>query len=129
VDGVDGLRVRSVGLDGSEKDGVGTEGADVVETLGHAVEAAACCRIVRGGAEVHGGYVVDDGVVPPGIGAHAGADPAGTGQGLGCSACEVQTTEGKTECEESAASRLGHCACYSRCYARSGVSGNAAYMP
>ena len=43
--GIDGLGVGSVGLDGREKDGVGAEGTDVIETLGDAVEAAGVCRI------------------------------------------------------------------------------------
>ena len=75
--GVDGLGVGGVGLDGGEEDGVDTEGLDVVEALGDAVERAAA-----GGAEVSGVYLVDDGVLPPKVDVHAGADPAGAGEGL-----------------------------------------------
>ncbi len=77
VGGVDGLRVGCVGLDGGEEEAVGTEGLDVVEMLGDAVETAAV-----GGAEVDGIDLIDDGMFPPNVGADAGAGPAGACEDL-----------------------------------------------
>ena len=108
VDGVDGLCVRGVGLDGGEEDGVGAEGVDVVETLGNAVEAAGCWVFVGGRVEVERVYLVDDGMLPPDVGVHAGADPAWTGESLGVSARSEQARAGEAEGEESAESRHGH---------------------
>ncbi len=79
---VDGLGVGGVGLDGSEEQGVCAERVDVIEMLGDAVETAACCGSINGGAEVEGVHLVDDGVLPPNVGVHAGTDPAWAGQGL-----------------------------------------------
>jgi hypothetical protein len=100
--GIDCLSVGlgGVWLDGSEEDRVDTQGVEVVEALSEAVEGAAF-----GGAEVGGIHVVDDGVLPPGVGAHAGAGPARTGEGL-CQ-CEGGKCAGEKEGEESAGS-LGH---------------------
>jgi hypothetical protein len=67
---IDFLGVGSVRLDGGKEDRVGAEGLDVVEMLGDAVEAAACCG-VDWGIEVEGVYLVDDGVLPPEFSAHA----------------------------------------------------------
>jgi hypothetical protein len=77
VCGVDGLGVRGAGLDGSEEERVDTKGTEVIETLSHSVEAAAA-----GGAKVGRIDVVDDGVLPPEVGAHSRADPAGTSESL-----------------------------------------------
>ncbi len=74
--GGDRLGVSGVGLDGSEEDGVGAEGVDVVEVLRDAVDGA-----VGGGVEHRRIYFVDDGVLPPEIGGDAGADPTWAGRG------------------------------------------------
>ena len=94
VGGVDGLGVGGVGLDGGEEEGVGAEGVDVVEALGYAVEAAGCWVFVGGRVEVEGVHLVDDGVLPPDVGVHAGADPTGAGEGLGGSARGEQAGAG-----------------------------------
>jgi hypothetical protein len=52
--------------------------------------------------------VVDDGVLPPDVGAHSGADPAGTSEGLGWNDRGIETGAGEAEGEESAGSRHGH---------------------
>ena len=83
VGGVDRLRVRGVGRDFGEKDGVCAEGVDVVEALGDAVKAARCWVFVGGRVEVERVHLVDDGVLPPDVGVHSGADPARAGEGLG----------------------------------------------
>jgi hypothetical protein len=101
VDGVDGLSVRGVGLDGSEEEGVGAEGLDVIEALGDTVKAAAA-----DGAEVDGVYFVDDGVLPPNVGVDAGADPAGAGEGLRQGGRGERA--GEAEDEESAGSECDH---------------------
>src|ERR1700722_4068587 len=75
--GVDRLGVSGVGLDGGEEERVDSQGVEIVEALGEAVEGAAF-----GGTKVGGVYVVDDNVFPPRVGTHAGASPAGTGEGL-----------------------------------------------
>jgi hypothetical protein len=80
------LGVGGVGLDGGEEEGVGAEGVDVVETLGYAVEAAAGGVFVGGRVEIERIHLVDDGVLPPDVGVHAGADPARASEGLGWSA-------------------------------------------
>ncbi len=108
VGGVDGLGVGGVGLDGGEEEGVGAEGVDVVEALGYAVETAGCGVFVGGRVEVEGVHLVDDGVLPPDVGVHAGAGPAGAGEGLGGSARSEQAGAGQAEGEESAGSRHGH---------------------
>jgi hypothetical protein len=108
VGGVDGLSVGGVGLDGREEEGVGAEGVDVVETLGDAVETAACCGFVDWRVEVEGVHLVDDRVLPPDVGVDAGADPAGAGEGLGQSAGSEQAGVGQGEDEESARGRHGH---------------------
>ena len=66
VAGVEGLGVCCVGLKGGEEEGVGAEGVDVVEMLDDAMEGAA-----SGGVEVDGVDLVDDGVLPPDVGADA----------------------------------------------------------
>ena len=71
--GVDGLGVGGVWLEGGQEKGVGSEGVDVVEALGQTLYVVEAARV----------GLVDDGVPPPRAGAHTGADPAGTGQGLG----------------------------------------------
>ena len=73
--GVDclGVGVGGVGLERGEEEGVDAEGVDVVEALGDALYVIEAAWV----------GLVDDGVSPPGAGAHAGTDPAGTGQGLG----------------------------------------------
>jgi hypothetical protein len=106
--GVDRLGVGGVGLDGGEEKRVDSQRVEIVEALGEAVEGAAF-----GGAEVGGVYVVDDSVFPPGVGAHAGASPAGTGEGLCWSGGEGA---GEKESEESERS-LGHTLLL-ECYAR-----------
>jgi hypothetical protein len=108
VDGVDGLRVRGIWLDGGEEDGVGAEGMDVVEALGDAVETAGRWVLVGGRVEVEGIHLVDDGVLPPDVGVHAGAEPAGAGEGLGWCAWRIEEGAGEAEGEESAGSRHGH---------------------
>lgn len=90
-----------VGLDGGEEEGVDTEGVDVVEMLGDAVEAAAA-----GGAEVDGVYLVDDGMLPPDVGADAGASPAGTGEDLSDGRRDERTCQ--AEGEESARFQCDH---------------------
>lgn len=101
VGGVDGLSVGCVGLDGGEKEGVGTEGLDIVEALGDAVETAAAS-----GAEVDGIYLIDDGVFPPNVGVDAGADPAGACKGLRKGRRDEDAGEKKREV--SARNRYGH---------------------
>ena len=98
--GVDGLGVRGAGLDGSEEERVDAERAEVVEALGYSVEATAA-----GGAEVGGIDVVDDGVLPPEVSGHSGADPAGTSESL-CRRGRVKGA-GEQDGEESEGS-LGH---------------------
>jgi len=66
VGGVDGLGVGSVWLDGREQESVDAEGLDVVEMLGNAVETAAAS-----GAEVDWVDLIDDGMLPPDVGADA----------------------------------------------------------
>ena len=73
---------------------------EVVEALGEAVE-----RTAFRGAEISGVYVVDDGVLPPGVGVHAGAGPARTSQCL-CQ-CEGRKGAGEKE-EENSTGSLGH---------------------
>jgi hypothetical protein len=114
--GIYGLCVGGVGLNGSKEDGVDAEGLNVVEALGDAVEAT-----TAGGAEVDRVHLVDDGVLPPNVSAHAGADPAGAGEGLGWSRRDKDAGEEKRE--ELAGSRYGHAPSNLRCYARSQVSG------
>ena len=97
---IDRLGLGRVGLDGSEEDGVDTQGMEVVEMLRDAAEGAAF-----GGAEVGGVNVVDDGVLPPRVRIHAGSGPARTGEGL-CQ-CGGGKGAGEEEGEESAGS-FGH---------------------
>jgi hypothetical protein len=106
--GIDRLGVSGVGLDGGEEKRVDSQGVEIVEALGEAVEGAAF-----GGADVGGVYVVDDSVFPPGVGTHAGAGPTGTGEGL-CR-CGGEGA-GEKESEESGMS-LGHTLVL-ECYAR-----------
>jgi hypothetical protein len=106
IGGVDGLCVVGVGLDGSEQERVGAEGLDVVEVLSHAVETTAV-----GGAEVEWVDLIDDGVLPPDVGIHAGANPAGAGEGLGFEVWSESWSEedaGKAEGEESVWSECDH---------------------
>jgi hypothetical protein len=94
---------------------------DVFEALGDALEAAAA-----GGIEVDGIYLVDDGVLPPDVGVHAGADPAGAGEGLGFEWRSESGSEkgaGEAEGEEPVWSECNHAFSYLRCYARRFVSG------
>jgi hypothetical protein len=119
--------VGSVWLYGREQEGVDAEGLDVVEMLGDAVETAAAS-----GTEVDGVDLVDDGMLPPDVGADAGAGPAGTCEDLGFSVWskgrrDDETSE--TEGEESVESGCDH-ALYLRCYARrrsGGIDGLCAW--
>lgn len=67
-----------VGLDFSEEKRVGAERLDIVEVLDDAVETASAR-----GVKVQGVDLIDNGVLPPHVGIHAGANPAGAGEGLG----------------------------------------------
>jgi hypothetical protein len=62
-----------------EEDGVRAERVDVVEAMNDAVK-----RTVSRGTEVDGIDFVDDGALPPDVGGYAGANPAGTCEGLSC---------------------------------------------
>ena len=94
------MGMSRIGLESCEENRVDSEGMDVIEMLGNAVETA-----VFGGAEVDWIYLVDDGVLPPDVGAHAGAYPAGSGEGL---RQDRRGDAGEAECEKSAGSRHGH---------------------
>jgi hypothetical protein len=74
---IDGLSVGEVELNGGEEDCVDAERVEIVETLSYAVEATAIGR-----TEVGWVHVVDDSVLPPEIGSHSRADPAGTSECL-----------------------------------------------
>jgi len=73
---------------------------EIVETLSYAVEATAV-----GGTEVGRVYVIDDGVLPPEVGAHSRADPARASEGL-CR-CDMAKGAGEKQREESEGG-LGH---------------------
>jgi hypothetical protein len=75
--GIDRLGLGRIGLEGGEEECVDAKGMEVVEAFGEAVKGT-----TFRGTEVGGIYVVDDGVLPPGVGAHAGAGPARTGESL-----------------------------------------------
>jgi hypothetical protein len=60
------------------------------------------------GVEVDGVHLVDDGVLPPDVGVHPRAGPAGAGEGLAWSAGSEQAGAGQGEDEESASGRHGH---------------------
>jgi hypothetical protein len=47
-------------------------------------------------------------VLPPDVGVHAGADPAGAGEGLGGGTRSEQASAGEAEGEESAEGWCGH---------------------
>jgi hypothetical protein len=100
VCGIDGLGVGEVELNGGKEECVDAEGVEIVETLSYAVKAAAV-----GGTEVGWVYVVDDGVLPPQVGTHPGADPTRTGEGL----CRSDRVKGADEKQsEESEGGLGH---------------------
>ena len=80
-------RAGGTGLERGEEKGVGAEGVNVIEALGETLYVIEAAWV----------GLVDDGVSPPGTGAHAGADPAGTGQSLG------DGGRGEEECKEEGA--------------------------
>ena len=87
-----------------EENGVGAEGVDVVESRNNAVKG-----IVVAGVEVDGIDLVEDGVLPPEIGAHAGAYPAGSCKRLRC--CDWSRSgedDGEAEEEKPAGSFMGN---------------------
>jgi hypothetical protein len=117
---VDGLGMGSVWLDDREQKGVDAKGLDVVEMLGDAMETAAAR-----GTEVDGVDLVDDGMLPPDVGADAGAGPAGACKDLGFSVWSEGRRDDETseaEGEESVECGCDH-ALYLRCYARRRMGG------
>ena len=72
---VDCLRVLGVGLNCGEEESIDAERLDVFEMLRDPVETVA--------VEVNGIDLVDDGMLPPDVGADSGASPAGAREDLG----------------------------------------------